>query len=139
MGAVSRLSMKKVMILIFLLALTMAPEAQQSETRLDEERSLSRGWSYRYMGPEVRAAYRGDDWQKDYRGECVFIGDGLLAIQTRHFGDLIFFNYNDYTAFTPSQHGVRVGSKLQVRCDQTGTLRSVFVIPYHVWVKDLEP
>lgn len=137
MGAVSRLSMQKVMTLIFFLALTIAPQAQQSENKLDRERSLSRGWSYRYMGPADRAAYQGDNWQKDYRGECVYIGDGLMAIQTRRFGDLLFFNYNGYTTFTPSQHGVRVGSKLQVRCDQTGTLRSVFVIPYQVWVRDL--
>ncbi len=122
--------------LLILLLLTGTTVAQQLGPEQDlEQRRLTRGWHYPWLGPQAEKASLGFLYQKDFQGTVTYFDKNLLAISTDTFGDLKFFGYSRGRAkFTPSVAGVRVGSRVRVRCDNADSVRWVKVLPYHVWL-----
>ncbi len=76
----------------------------------------------------------GSEWEKNLRGEVTHFKNGNLTITTE-FGDVRFYNYSEETSFTPSQAGLRIGSKVEVK-SVLKQAQSVKVIPFYVWIKN---
>lgn len=121
---------------ILLFALVTLTGLCQEETESEYRHRLHKtGWHYRWLAPVEQIPSRGYVWQKAYRGECIYLDDRVVAIKTDHFHDTLYFSYTGRSAFTPSLSALRVGSKIEVRCDTRNRVRSLRTLPLHIWME----
>ena len=97
-------------------------------------------WYVENMGPNNRTFGTpncGPKTQKEATGEVRYIDSKFITIARDDSNDLNnFYLYEGETEFTPSMEGVRVGSKVSLRSDDTGRVRWVRVIPFAEWLKN---
>ncbi len=121
--------------LIAMAGLAATTSAQEAIVENLQEIEATRGWNYRYLGPDFDGANLGLYYQKDFQGECIMFDDNIFAIKTDFFGDKVYFSHGPGTEFTPSRGGIRIGSKVRVRCDRSNDIRWVEVVPYPLWLQ----
>lgn len=117
-----------------LVSLAAQASAQEAIVENIQEIETTRGWNYRYMGPAFEGAALGMAYQKDFQGECIMLGDNIMAIRTDFYGDKIYFSRGEESMYLPSNSALRVGSKVRVRCDHSNNVRWVEIIPFKIWL-----
>ena len=138
MGGMKRMSQKTNIVwsvLLFVFLMTLSGLCQHETESEFHHRLHKTGWHYPWFGPDAQSSDRGYLWQKAYRGECIYLDDRVLAIVIDDYEDTRYFTYTEESQFIPSASSLRVGSKVEIRCDTRHRIRSLKTLPFHTWLK----
>lgn len=97
-------------------------------------------WYTKWIGPSNLSFGTPDPgvmWQNDFSGEVRYIDGKYMSVALDESGDVAnFYLYEHETMYTPSWNGIRVGSKVEVRSDDSHRARWAKVIPFYQWLKN---
>lgn len=96
-------------------------------------------WYNNWIGPknlEFGTPDMGVMYQNDFSGEVTYIDGKYMSVALDDSGDTAnFYLYENRTEYTPSWDAIRVGSKIEVRADDSHRARWAKVIPFYQWLK----